>query len=249
MKKKNALSVRLDALRVFEAAGRNMNFSAAGRELLVSQAAVSRRIQDLEAALGVELFVRRGRTLSLTPKGRVLLRRVQVGLEFLIDGLDEVTNTSFNQTVSLAASGAISHIWLGRALQEYRFEHPETAIRVLTTDAMPELVSETNDLAIIYSRGQHPLWNLSRLLEEELVPVASPDYLARHELSVEDGPLSVDQIAKLDLFDYDRTGTYWLTLRDWFTTQGYESRPITPRVVFSNYPLTIETAVRGDGIV
>ncbi|MEO0683401.1 MAG: LysR family transcriptional regulator, partial [Pseudomonadota bacterium] len=62
----------LDALRVFEAAARRRSFTAAAEELLVTQAAVSRRMAGLEAQVGFALFDRSGRRLSLTPRGEAL---------------------------------------------------------------------------------------------------------------------------------------------------------------------------------
>ncbi len=58
--------IPLEAFRVFDAACRAMNFSRAGRELNITQAAVSRRIKGLEDHLGTLLFTRRGRNLALT---------------------------------------------------------------------------------------------------------------------------------------------------------------------------------------
>lgn len=72
----------LDAFRIFETAARNMNFTAAARELAVTQAAVSRRIQKLEADLQTQLFRRVGRRLTLTAEGETLYRRVKASLDF-----------------------------------------------------------------------------------------------------------------------------------------------------------------------
>jgi DNA-binding transcriptional LysR family regulator len=75
--------IPLEAFRVFDAAARAMNFSRAGRELNITQAAVSRRIKGLEDHLGAALFTRRGRNLALTPDGERLFQRVRATLEYL----------------------------------------------------------------------------------------------------------------------------------------------------------------------
>ncbi len=62
----------LDTLRAFECAARHQNFTKAANELHVTQSALSQRIGALEDELGYPLFVRRGRQIELTPKGRVL---------------------------------------------------------------------------------------------------------------------------------------------------------------------------------
>src|SRR5471032_631070 len=63
----------LNALRCFEAAGRLGSFTRAGNELHVTHGAVSRQVRQLEQDLGVLLFDRRNRSVSLTAAGRTLL--------------------------------------------------------------------------------------------------------------------------------------------------------------------------------
>lgn len=246
MKKRSIDRIGLDAIRVFEAAARHLNFSAAGRELGVTQAAVSRRIQKLEADLAVALFTRRGRAVALTEGGDRLYRRAQASLDYLCEGLDEIGRAHRDAIVSLSASNSVSHFWLSHQLRAYAFEHPGASVRLLTSDAMADLASEANDLAILYSTGEHPTWRLTRLFAEELTPVAAPAYLDRADPGWAPGALTLAQVAALDLFDYDRFNPYWVTLRDWFTRLG--GGAARPRVVYSNYPLTIEAALRGDGV-
>ena len=70
----------LDLLKGFEAAARHLNFTKAADELFVTQSAVSRQVQALEAGLGVRLFVRQRRGLRLTYEGERLFRSVQGAL-------------------------------------------------------------------------------------------------------------------------------------------------------------------------
>src|SRR5437763_9683788 len=69
MRKSNALP-GLDLLLGFEAAARHLSFTKAGEELFLTQSAVSRQIKELEDQLGVALFERRHRALSLTDAGQ-----------------------------------------------------------------------------------------------------------------------------------------------------------------------------------
>ncbi|WP_341891867.1 LysR family transcriptional regulator, partial [Variovorax sp. YR752] len=75
----------LELLRSFEAAARRLSFTLAAGELHLTQSAVSRQIQQLEASLGVLLFERRHRALGLTEAGGVLQRAVTDSLERLRD--------------------------------------------------------------------------------------------------------------------------------------------------------------------
>ena len=73
----------LDLLTAFEAAARHLSFTKAGAELFLSQSAVSRQIQQLEAQLGVPLFLRRTRALLLTDAGQHYFRAVTEALNAL----------------------------------------------------------------------------------------------------------------------------------------------------------------------
>ncbi len=239
--------IPLEAFRVFDAAARAMNFSRAGRELNITQAAVSRRIKGLEDHLGATLFTRRGRNLALTPDGERLFQRVRATLEYLEESL-EPFRAGTGEIISIAASGSISHLWLGQRLRDFGKESPGISVRLLTTDVHSELASETNDLIIIYSTGEHPRWNLTPLMKEVLVPIASPDYLASRGLD----PLVLTsaEIAGLDLIDYERANAHWISFRQWFGRIGdpLKGKLPRPRLSFSTYIMAVEAALRGEGI-
>jgi DNA-binding transcriptional LysR family regulator len=239
--------IPLEAFRVFDAASRLMNFSRAGRELNITQAAVSRRIKGLEDHLGTALFARRGRNLTLTPEGERLFQRVRATLEYLEESLEPFRGGK-SQLISISASGSISHLWLGRRLKDFGKESPNISVRLLTTDTPSELASETNDLVILYSIGEHPRWNLTLLMKEVLVPVASPEYLVQRGLTA--NSLRAEEIAVLDLIDYERFNAHWISFRQWF---GRIATPLKgnlprPRLSFSTYIMAVEAALRGEGI-
>lgn len=238
--------IPLEAFRVFDAACRFMNFSRAGRELHITQAAVSRRIQGLEAQLGQKLFLRNGRNLTLTPQGERLFQRVHSTLEYLEESLEPFREGG-REIVSIAASGSMSHFWLGRRLADFTGQEMPVSIRLLTTDSPAELAAEANDLVILYSTGEHPRWRLDLLLSEILVPVASPAYLSR--IGIAAGDMTAQDIAGLDLIDYERFNAHWISFRQWFTRI---SRPPPhqprPRLSFSTYALAVAAALRGQGV-
>ncbi len=238
--------IPLEAFRVFDAACRFMNFSRAGRELHITQAAVSRRIQGLEEQLGAKLFTRRGRNLSLTPEGDRLSQRVRATLDYLEESLEPFRGGG-RETISIAASGSVSHLWLAKRLKDFDNEGPGISVRLLTTDAPSELASEANDLVILYSTGEHPRWNLTLLMKEDLVPVASPAYLERRRL--DPATVSADELARLDLIDYERFNANWISLRQWFARIPRPPKTrITPRISFSTYALAVDAALRGEGV-
>lgn len=241
--------IPLEAFRVFDAACRHMNFSRAGRELNITQAAVSRRIKGLEDHLGTQLFTRAGKNLSLTPRGEKLFQRVRASLDYLEESL-EPFRTGAGQSISLAASGSVSHLWLGPRLRDFARENPEVAIRLVTVDSPADLASENNDLVILYSAGEHPRWTLTPLIAEELAPVAAPGYIARKGLNP--AALGPADLAGLDLIDYERFNANWISFRPWLervAPDAFRRKPLPrPHLTFSTYALAIDAALSGDGI-
>jgi LysR family glycine cleavage system transcriptional activator len=239
--------IPLEAFRVFDAACRQMNFSKAGRELNITQAAVSRRIKGLEEHLGAPLFTRRGKNLELTPQGARLFQRVRAALDYLEESLDPFRSAK-GGTIAIAASGSVSHLWLGGRLRDFGKENPAISLRLLTSDTSSDLAAETNDIVILYSTGEHPRWDLTMMMPERLMPVASPEYLDSRGLDA--GTLTVEQIALLDLIDYERFNAHWISFRQWFGRVALPPRLKlqNPRFSFSTYIMAIDAALRGDGI-
>ncbi|MEL6680982.1 MAG: LysR substrate-binding domain-containing protein [Pseudomonadota bacterium] len=236
----------LEAFRVFDAAARHMNFSAAGRELSISQAAVSRRIAQLEDRLAAPLFIRAGRHVALTAEGARLAGQVRGVLEYLEDAISPFARRPAGGAVTISASGSVSHLWLADRVRRFGEAMPEIAVRVFTTDDLDQLAGEGNDLGVLYSRGAHPRWDLELLLEEVLVPVAAPAYLER--IGCEGQMLDARTLHGLSLLDYERYNAHWISLDRWFRTVAPDLPPIAPRRRYTGYVLTIEGALRGEGV-
>lgn len=237
--------IPLEAFRVFDAACRFMNFSRAGRELHITQAAVSRRIRTLEEHLGARLFTRRGRNIALTPEGERLFQRVRATLEYLEESLEPFSSGN-TEIISVSASSSVSHLWLARRLKDFSGDGQDVSVRLLTTDSPAELASEANDLVILYATGAHPRWDLTLLMKEVLAPVASPDYIARRNL--DPASITPTDLTRLELIDYERFNAHWISFRQWFNRIGATVRPPQPRLSFSTYSLAIDAAVQGEGI-
>ncbi|MEM7225166.1 MAG: LysR substrate-binding domain-containing protein [Pseudomonadota bacterium] len=233
----------LDALVVFEAVMRHGGFTRAATELYVTQAAVSKRIKQLELHLAAPLFVRHGRTVRPTAAARVLHERVSAGLEFLASACEAAGKGPATDSLTVAANTAVSHFWLAPALQGLQQDHDGLAVRMVVSDRSADLMADDIDFAVLYGRSDQPGWRLHPLLEEELVPVASSAYLERLGMRFED--LRLDDCVVLD---YDRLEPDWI---NWSSFAQMAKLDAAPRIArrFNNYALLVSAALAGEGVI
>lgn len=163
----------LNALLAFEAAARHRSFTRAGRELHVTQSAVSHQVRALEEELGVPLFERRPRALRLTPAGDRVLAASRDAFDRLSRGLRRLPGRSRRPlTVSVLPSFAAA--WLLPRLPRFRVEHPAIELNLHATQELADLHGGEADVAIRYGRGRHAGLRSDRLLAEEAFPVCAP---------------------------------------------------------------------------
>src|SRR5207253_1178702 len=126
-------------LRSFDSAARHLSFTLAGRELFLTQSAVSRQIQQVEAGLGVALFERRHRALALTPAGQVLHRAVVDALQRLHDATTLIRSTAQPRQVAMTCTPGFASFWLIPRLAHFTADHPAVDVRISATLDLLEL--------------------------------------------------------------------------------------------------------------
>lgn len=166
----------LPALRFFEAAGRHQSFKLAAAELNVTPSAISHGIVGLEQALGVELFVREPRGLSLTPAGADYLSYVSEAFSLIAIGTRRLPNNRANRTIALSCAPTLASRWLLPRLQGFRARWPNANVTVDTSHRQVGFPVDGFDFAIRMSRAPVAGTAWTRLFGERLVPVCSPAY-------------------------------------------------------------------------
>lgn len=231
-----------NALVVFEAAARSLNFTVAAGELGVTQAAVSRQIQNLEAFLGVALFERAPRRIGLTRAGSELQETVALGLEHIAKGVDLIRSRRKSSEVVLASTVAVSSLWLRPRVAAYMNANPGADVRLLAVD--DELPSTWRDagLGIRFGTGHWPGFETAHLFAEEVFPVCSPEYLEGRSLR---GPRD---LARCTLLNFDRKSLDGVDWQRWLGSFGYQLSPEGKELRFNNYPIVVQAAVEGQGI-
>ncbi|MEO5321906.1 LysR family transcriptional regulator [Mesorhizobium sp. CC13] len=237
----------LDLLIFFEAAHRVGSFTGCATELHVSQAAVSKRIRQLEEWVGEPLFIRNGKRLETTQGGDQLYQSVGTALEFLRLGLDNLRENA-RRPLSIAANTVVGMFWLAPQLQAFGMSGDACPTRLTTSDNTNGLLSAKNDLLVLYSNGVIPGWQTTLLLHEEMAPMASPE-LARKLNADPTAPFS--SLRSKDgppILNYARGAPDWVDWRVWFSALSVGDLKDWRAEMLSTYSQTIGEAIRGNGI-
>ena len=136
----------LNTLRMFDAAARHLTFADAAAELHLTQGAVAQQVRKLEADLGLALFRRHARGLSLTDAGRSYSSPVRQALALI----EEATATLRPATtkITLSVTPSLAAKWLVPRLSRFAREHPQIALNIRADETLADLRSDGVDLAI-----------------------------------------------------------------------------------------------------
>lgn len=230
-------------LAIFEDAGRTLNFTATARNLGLSQAAVSKQIQQLEGFLDLRLFTRNRRGLTLTASGRRLHEAVASGLQHIARTMEDLRPRFEAGRVTITTTIALASVWLMPRIAQFRAEYSGIDIRLIATDEVLDLAAEGIDLGLRYGQGRWPGVTTRHLFGVLLFPVASPAYLARL------GPLrSADDLSAATLLHMDEPNSRDADWDVWFAAIGAPVSPASRALRFNNYPLLVQAALSGQGI-
>ncbi len=234
----------VQSLLIFEAAARKLSFTAAARELGSTQSAVSQQIRGLERQLGLTLFRRVYRGVTLTDEGLQLFEAVQSGFQQMAVCLDSLQKTRQHPQINVATDFAFAAYWLLPRLADFRSQHPDVDVRIITSQGQYDFTAQDVDVAIIFA-SQHPVGlPAQRLFHEAVFPVCSPALIEKH------GPINSHKaLAALPLLKLGAdAGQGWLDWPGLF--KGRRSTVVAgePVLTFNNYTLLIQAAIAGQGV-
>lgn len=168
----------LVSLRAFEAAARHLSMSLAAEELCVTPGAVSLQIKELEAALGLKLFLRRPRALELTPEGQTYFASLKVAFRMLREATEALQKTTRARVITLSCTSTVAVQWLVPKLTRFESDNPDLDVRISISHRLVDFSRDAVDLAIRHGLGRYDGLRAERLLDDELTPVAAPAMLA-----------------------------------------------------------------------
>lgn len=165
-------------LKTFEAAARHESFARAASELHVTPAAVSQQMRALEERLGVALFARTARSLTLTRTGREYAAQVARALGDIATATRTLGRPERSGRLTVATFQSFASQWFVPRLGRFRVLYPEIDVRLVLGAALADLTTGVADVAVRFGPGDYPGCDSERLMGEVVFPVCHPSLLA-----------------------------------------------------------------------
>jgi putative choline sulfate-utilization transcription factor len=236
--------VDLGWLRIFEAVGRLGSITAAGRELGLTQPAVSYQIRRIEEQIGAQLIDRLHRGCKLTEAGESLFRAASAGIERIDLAARDIRARAGTPVVRIFTDYGFASFWLMPRVSEFRMLHPGVEVHVVASQGLNGAFDETADAAIVFGRRSDFPAGARLLMVERVVPVCSPGFLERA------GPIAdAEAIARQPLLHLDTTGKpRWLTWTSWLAAHGVSRTARQGDLGLNTYGFVIDAALAQEGV-
>ncbi|OJV66332.1 MAG: hypothetical protein BGO41_02545 [Clostridiales bacterium 38-18] len=236
-------SVNFELYKIFYCAAKALNFSKAAQTLHVTQSAVSQAIKSLESQLGVALFYRQGRIVSLTYEGDVLYQHVEKAYHFFLSAEKAIDNIrSLDEgTIFIGASDTITRLFLIDSIKSFHDKYPKVRISINNRPSprsVEKLEKGELDLAIV---------NISPDLtydDLELHPLDRLDHVLVSSKPVK-GIQHLSDIKEHPLVALEKNSTTRKIFEGFYQEHGEQ---LTTAFEFGSFDVIIEAILSGMGI-
>lgn len=229
------------SLEVFYWVAQLNSFRRAAERLNTTQPAVSQRVAALETELGLRLFDRAARSVSLTPKGRELLDYAERMLRLRADMMRAVAApATLSGLMRLGVSETIVHTWLAKFIERVNATYPGITLDIVV-DVSPNLrdalVEHELDMAFLLGPVSRPNMTNYDLC---CYPLA---FVVRSDIDLGPEPVPLARLTQMPIITFPKTTRPHLTLRDRLSSADLPA----PRI-FSNSSLSTIVRMTEDGI-
>jgi DNA-binding transcriptional LysR family regulator len=227
------------SLRALEALDRLGSATAVAEELNQTQGAVSRQLQTLEDQLGVALFIRQGRRLSLTPEAVDYAFEIRAALNRIGQASMKLATNPAGGALSLAILPTFGMRWLVPRLPDFARAHPEVTLNLSTRLQDFNFATEAFDAAIFFGVPDWPGTDRLLLRKESVIAVCAPHLIAAHRI---DGP---QDLRGLPLLHIETRPEAW---RTWFAAHGADAMPPATGMIYDQFSTITQAALHGLGV-
>jgi LysR family glycine cleavage system transcriptional activator len=230
----------LRSIETFIVAAQSLSFTDTAAALYVTVPAISRRIQALEAELGVTLFQRTHRSLKLTAVGSEYVKLLVPAVENIRQACERIRSNPPRDVVKICIRPLFAISWLFPRLGRFAAQHPGIKIEYETSNHEVDLEDCNADVAIRFGTGDWPGLFSVGLLSVTCFPICSARF--RNSAGLSSKPS--------DVFRHQLIGSVhepdlWL---EWLRAAGHCDTRAPQMLNFDNFQLCYEAALNDLGI-
>lgn len=229
----------LNPLHVFDVAARVGSFAQAAVELNVTQSAVSRQIATLEGSLGIRLFERGRRGLTLTNAGNAYWREVAPAFAMIAAATQRVKRDVRLEPLRIRIYATFAMKWLIKRLPDFEAQFPGITVQMSTIVTPVNFARENVDLAIQLGRADGQKAELIELFPDIIQPVCSPKLLKKKPIA------TLDDLRYHRLLHSHYRRNDW---SDWLSATGRTDLLKDQDNYYPNSLLAYEAAAKGIGV-
>jgi len=234
----------LASLRAFEAVARRLSFRRAADELFVTHAAISHQIKSLETELGVKLFKRNSRSVTLTDEGNQYYPVIRDSLEAIAKGTESLKGEKSYEELVVQSYSSFINAWLLPRLTQFQSQNPTIHIRIKTSFEDADFERQQFDVGIFNGPFANDHLYTLELFRIDMFPVCSPS-LASADSPLE-RPADLEHHLLLQIPSIRNEADDWAL---WLTAAGVDIGKVKFGPVFDNYPLALQAALESQGLV
>ncbi len=242
------MSFDLRQLRAFEAVARCGGFTRASEDVGLTQPTLSTHIRNLEASLGVRLFDRASRSVTLTPTGILLADYARKILDLYTESLEAIQafTGQIRGSIQVDASTVPGEYLLPRWLVDFHSRYPEVQVTLTVSDSAAVLGRVENGditIGVAGSPGTHPALESTLLCEDSIVLVAATGKLPG-EL---EGVLDINELGSLSLIRREPGSGTQLALENALRQRGIDPESLNWAATLGSTRAVIEGVLAGLG--
>lgn len=225
-------------LMAFDAAARSGSFTKAARELHLTPGAISRQVLALESQLNVMLFKRLGTVIYLTEIGELYSKEIYKTLLNISGASFNAISNRLSSVLNLAISPTFCSCWLLPKYPRFLAEHPDISINFITKTESFDFHNENIHAAIHYGLQNWPNTQNTILMNEDVIPVCSPEFILKNPID------EARELLQLPLLHLSTRANAW---EDWFNSHNLKP-PKIEGMLFEQFSIITQAAKASLGV-
>lgn len=230
----------LEAIEAFILATRSSSFRDAADRLALSPSAFSRRIQALEAFVGVALFVRDKGSVTLSKTGERYLRMIEPAIDSIRRATVDLQAERGGMALRVVVPQSFAIGWLIPNLPDFQRKHPDVKVELRIGRDIDDLRRGHADVAIYVGPG-----NIGSMPAIRIAPINGVMASAPVLASGAAPPTNLAELANVDRLAVYRPEGLW---ERWLRNLKYDGPPLAPPTYFEAQFLMFEAAAAGLGV-